>query len=369
MNRFTRQVRYLGAFCLVSVLGAASFGQGPGASTPAASTRPTDTPERPEVQPAQVVERFLEHLATTSGAGETARATLRQQWESERETLDPDAFLTAALALVSEPFKTSLEALDRHRYEVADEELQGLVEHNDIYLSLYARASLARSYVEQDRLEEAEPLLADLAGREAELRERGFLEPEVDFLLAYCQLSNLHYEAAKDSLETFTRQHPDAPERLRLSARQMLLELQARQPDGLGDVADLMTYASRRLGIGHADKLAQERQQRAIDLLDALIEQTQQAEQQLLQASQGGNPRGTGKQSGQPMAPASESMIPSGDGSIGRLGRSPAANPGDTWGNMREEERQRILQTLGQHFPSQYRQLVEQYYLQLAKEP
>jgi hypothetical protein len=35
---------------------------------------------------------------------------------------------------------------------------------------------------------------------------------------------------------------------------------------------------------------------------------------------------------------------------------------------MRPEERERVLQSLRRAFPSRYRQLVEQYYKQLAKE-
>jgi hypothetical protein len=35
---------------------------------------------------------------------------------------------------------------------------------------------------------------------------------------------------------------------------------------------------------------------------------------------------------------------------------------------MRPEERERVMQSLRQNYPSRYRQLVEQYYKQLSKE-
>ena len=45
------------------------------------------------------------------------------------------------------------------------------------------------------------------------------------------------------------------------------------------------------------------------------------------------------------------------------------ANPGEMWGSMPPAERERILQALRESFPSRYRQLVEQYYEELAKKP
>ena len=47
----------------------------------------------------------------------------------------------------------------------------------------------------------------------------------------------------------------------------------------MGDVADLMLYAGRRLGHEHTDEGVQGKQQRAIDLLDKLIEEAEKNEQ------------------------------------------------------------------------------------------
>ena len=63
-----------------------------------------------------------------------------------------------------------------------------------------------------------------------------------------------------------------------------------------------------------------------------------------------------------------QSMLPDGTAQIGELQRPQRATPGEQWGKMRPEDREKILQSLRKNFPSQYRQLVEQYYKQLAKE-
>jgi predicted Fe-S protein YdhL (DUF1289 family) len=53
---------------------------------------------------------------------------------------------------------------------------------------------------------------------------------------------------------------------------------------------------------------------------------------------------------------------------VGDLRQSVRARPGEEWGKMRPEERERVMQALRQSFPSRYRQLVEQYYRELAKQ-
>jgi hypothetical protein len=232
---------------------------------------------------------------------------------------------------------------------------------------------LARALVEQEKLEEAQRLLTPLAAREKDLMDKTFQEADVDFLLGYCQLSNLHYDEATAALQAFELQHPDAPDRLRLPARQMLQELAARRPESLGEVSDLMVYAGRRLSTGSADKPVQQKQGRAIELLNKLIKEAEDQENQQSNSSNSGGSQGQGRP-GQPSgnqhsnAPAGESRRPPGKGRFGELHRSGVARPGDEWGKMPPEERERVLQSLRRNFPSQYRQLVEQYYKQLAKE-
>ncbi|HSA25757.1 MAG TPA: hypothetical protein P5159_04450 [Phycisphaerae bacterium] len=318
----------------------------------------------------ELIDRFVAHVQGWPDVEPAAKKAVAEGWKTHREEKEPQGFLTAALAIVSPMFRTALDAIEKEEYAIAEKVLGPLMTDKDGYVALHATAMLARALVEQDRTDEAEPLLAALVGREAELMEKTFLEAEVDFLAAYCQVSDLRYEEALASLQRFELQHPGAADKYRLPARQMLQELSVRRPEGLGDVSDLMTYASRRLAKGNAGQPVRDKQQRAVELLDKLIQdaEEQEKQQQQQQRAKGGKGGQGGKAEGTPVAPAGDSMLPSGEGGKGPLHRRATARPGEQWGQMRPEERQRILQSLRESFPSRYRQLVEQYYRQLAKE-
>src|SRR6185312_5546981 len=61
-----------------------------------------------------------------------------------------------------------------------------------------------------------------------------------------------------------------------------------------------------------------------------------------------------------------DSMISGGTGGIGTL-----LNPGDTgkdWGKLSGRERDRILQSMSEGFPPEYRTVLERYYRRLAEE-
>jgi len=151
----------------------------------------------------------------------------------------------------------------------------------------------------------------------------------------------------------------------------------ASQPsEMLRAVSDLMSQAGQRLGAGKPDTITQKAQIEAVALLDRLIEQAEQQEQQQQQSqckACGGKGCRLCKKTmvgaaRKPSSPARQSTVSPGPGGEGELHPASMARPGEAWGNMRPEEREKILQSLGKDFPSQYRQLVEQYYKQLAKE-
>ncbi len=347
-------------------------------SQPATELRPILSAEQKREEARKLIDRFISHVTERSDLPAQARSAVVDGWKQHRTDEEPEDFLQAGLAIISEPFKSGLVSLEKEQYATAVAEFQKLAESPDPYLSLNARGLQARAHVEQDQLEEAEKILKPLAEKEAQLIDKTFLETEVDFLLAYCQLSNLRYDEALESLQQFEYEHPDAPDRFRLPAHQMLSELKARSPDGLGDVSDLMVYSSRRLANGEPGPQVQVPQEKAVELLTRLIAQAEEREQQQKSGGkgckqcqgkgcnkcQGGNPKGAW----QPKSPANKSALPGGPGQVGDLNRSPNARPGEEWGQMRPEERERVLQSLRRTFPSRYRQLVEQYYKQLAKE-
>ena len=159
----------------------------------------------------------------------------------------------------------------------------------------------------------------------------------------------------------------------------MIQELTGRQPGSLGEVSDLMGYAGRQLKHARTGEPVVNRQDQAVQLLGNLISDAEKRENEGQQSGTckqcGGKGcskcRGTGKAMGNPQQPqfgANRSALPPGQGRIGTLRQSTRARPGEEWGKMRPEERDRVMQALRQNFPSRYRQLVEQYYRELAKQ-
>ena len=327
--------------------------------------------DAPGLTTTQIVDRFIEHMRTSSAADETARQLIASQWQERRGGEDADAFLAEALAVVWPAFKDALDLYEDGEYEKAAGAMATLAEHDDPYLSANAGVFEARSLVEQKRIEAAQQRLAKLAAKELELRDHTLHAADMRFLIGYCQLHTLHYDDAIKTLETFAKDYPYASERLQVTAKQIVQELRRRQANGISDVADLMAYAGRRLGHGTSNEPVTSKQAKAVALLDELIKTAEEKECKGGGCKKcggkgckacGGPPKGNQ----QPSSPANQSKLSGGGSKIGQL-RATVARPGEAWGRMPESERDRILQAVKKNFPARYRELVEQYYKQLAR--
>src|SRR5262249_1432701 len=105
-----------------------------------------------------------------------------------------------------------------------------------------------------------------------------------------------------------------------------------------------------------------------IDLLDKLIKEAEDREKS---QGSGGSCRKPGgqKPAMTPKKPAEKSEAPdAGPDADTNLHGAPKAEPGEMWGKLPPTEREKILQSLREGFPSRYRQLVEQYYRSLAEQ-
>lgn len=314
------------------------------------------------------VDRFLMQLDNRTAAGAQAAALIREQWASCNDC-DAAEFLTQSLAVLSPGFRDGLDAYDRDEYERSAEELAKLTDDADPFLAVHAAVFEIKALTEIERFVEAakriDKLVADGGTR---LANHSYFLPEIEFTKGFCQLADLQYEEAAESLTRFLVEHPDAPQRLTLAAKQILTELDNREPGKIGEVADLMDYSERRLKSVDGGDVVQARQKRIVDLLDTLIKEAEEQEKNSCKNSSSNGQNG-GKTGPSPANPMQESRLPGGapgdDGS--RQGRR--ANPGDAWGAMPPAERERILQALRESFPPRYRRLVEQYYEQLAKQP
>lgn len=326
------------------------------------------------------VDRFLAVLDKRADLSTEQRNLIRETW-SRCENCDPAEFLTQGLTLLSTAFRAGLDAYDSEAYDQCAAVMHELVGNDDAFLSTHAAVYEVKSLVAAERFAEAAARLAAIPStmrsgpamegtplKNVEVRLYSYFDAEVEFLRGVVLLADLRYADAARAMSAFLKEFPDASPRLTIAAQQISTELTHREPESIGEVADLMNYSRRRLTHGESDEVLWNRQQRILDLLDKLIEDAQQREQN--QSSSGGGGGGSGNQGGQsPSNPMQQSMLPGGQSREGSLREPRRASPGEAWGAMPPAERERVLQALRESFPARYRQLVEQYYEEMAKKP
>lgn len=320
------------------------------------------------------VSRFISRVEQDAAIPAAAATLIRSTW-NECEDCDAHEFLMQGLAVLSRKFRAGLDAYDAERYEVCVAIMGELRADDDVFVATHAAAYEIKALVAQERMLEALKLIEQLPGgknsESGPLATYTYLAPEMAFMRGLCLLADLRYKEATTTLRRFLRVHPGAPPRLVFAAEQMLTELRSRLPGQIGEVVDLMNFSGRRLRGGHTGEPVQERQERIIELLSKLIKDAEQQEKnQSKGEGGGGGGGGGGSQGGQsPGSPMQRSQLPGGQAQEGPLGGGRRASPAQMWGAMPPAERQRILQALRDNFPSRYRQLVEQYYEELAKKP
>jgi TolA-binding protein len=143
----------------------------------------------------------------------------------------------------------------------------------------------------------------------------------------------------------------------------MVADIDPLKTDSLDEVARMMNDVHRRLDLGRAGQRVRDEEQEIVDKLDKLIEkieQQMQQQQQQQQQQQSGSPQQAQNQAMQ------DSQIAGGSGP----GDVDNKDIGDRagWGNLPPAERQEALQRLTEELPSHYREVIEGYFRQLAKE-
>ncbi len=121
-------------------------------------------------------------------------------------------------------------------------------------------------------------------------------------------------------------------------------------------IATKMAVVTDDLNRNETGKPVQTRQKAIVNDLDALIASLEKQCQNCRNGMKRNNPnRGM-----------ADSMIGSGTGGIGTL-LNPSDN-GKDWGKLSGRERDRILQSMSEGFPPEYRTVLERYYRRLADE-
>lgn len=195
------------------------------------------------------------------------------------------------------------------------------------------------------------------------------------FHRAVAEYSLLEKPEAIHSISRLLDDTVDAPERYRMLAALMFLDMQSWKAKDLGAIARKMDNIERRLEMARGGPHTQKLQKEVIARLDELIkEKENQQQQQQQQSSSGGGgngggcPNGGPGSSGQP-SDNKQASAPQPDSFGGN-----ATGPGrvedkkdlkklvEGWGKLPEKERAKAMASILEDLPPSYRQIIEEYY-------
>jgi hypothetical protein len=173
----------------------------------------------------------------------------------------------------------------------------------------------------------------------------------------------LKKEECLSDVRLLLQRDEELPSRYTKLAQLMLADMEPLKQDSLDEIARLMQDVERRLDLGRAGTRVRDEEQQIVDKLDKLIEKIEEQMQQMQQQQQQ-------QQSGSPspaqIQPMQDSQIAGGQGPGDIDNRDNGDRSG--WGNLPPAQRQESLQRLTEELPSHYREVIEGYFRQLAKE-
>ncbi|MCX7667144.1 MAG: hypothetical protein N2112_16550 [Gemmataceae bacterium] len=299
--------------------------------------------------------------------GKFDAAAFNKIWDKEEETILDRTLAT--LELGSEDAKKILaeaRAADRTAPKAVPEILKDTNQdpyfRANLVLGFAKHLSVARVYEEAlEALETVKP--------EQVVDPSSFL-----FYKAAAEFSLMKKDDATRSIIKLIDDTADAPDRYRMVAASMYIEMASWKDKGLGNIARLMDNVERRLDQARDGEKTQDLQKKIVLRLDELIKEKE---------NQGGGGGGGGNggscpdggspgQGGDPKGnksngPASESK-PTGAGSDkGIVDNKTLRKYSDSWGTMPQKERERAIAEMTKDAPPKYRQFVEEYFRQLSK--
>ena len=155
-------------------------------------------------------------------------------------------------------------------------------------------------------------------------------------------------------------EHEDAlPRRYLQMARLVGRDLAGLKDDSLDHVARRMNDVRRRLEIGRAGKQVQLVERGVLESLDQLIEKLEEQQRQQQSAA--------GVGSSQSSKPMEDSRLPSMKAPPMRVDQRDLGNNSE-WGSLPPKERKQALQQISREFPTHYRDLIDQYFRELAED-
>jgi hypothetical protein len=247
----------------------------------------------------------------------------------------------------------------------------------DTKLPVFFRSNLALAYakalstrkVYEEALEALKPVKAEQV-----------VDPGAFFFhKAVVEHGTLHKADATKSIAQLLDNVPEAPERYKMVAALMFLDMQEWKEKDLGDIGRKMSNIERRLELARGGPQTQKMQKEVVMRLDELIKKLEnQAKQQQGQGQGQGEPKdgpgcppggqpgqgqgqGQGQAAGAPTAPQTDSFGGQNKGP-GNVDPKKLRETVEAWGKLPEKERAKAMTEMIRTMPPAYRQMIEEYY-------
>ncbi|MEO0480917.1 MAG: hypothetical protein AAF196_15705 [Planctomycetota bacterium] len=163
-------------------------------------------------------------------------------------------------------------------------------------------------------------------------------------------------DVAVRAFQIFLERFPEAPEAFRDEAARLRAELAAGGGSPLREIVDEMNSVGQQISQGSLGEETQLRQQAITESLERILEELEEEDQQRNDSAQNTQTS---------TSPASQSRLPGGRSEVGTL--AAPSSVADRWGDVRDREREEILNEIQTRFRGRYRELLEGYYRRLSE--
>jgi tetratricopeptide (TPR) repeat protein len=322
-----------------------------------------DKMEQVKMRQRIMIERYGRHLDGMAKLDAATRAKTRTFLETGILGGEYGCIHQSLLEIYPE-YKRADALLLGERFVAAAAAFETLRTSDDPYLKTYATYRLGLAEMNRERYEDAETAFRAVLNSD-EMRKFAGCDTEAYFYRIICLGQMREKEQALAAIEAFEKDFPEAPERFKKAVEQVKNELMQEWESPLYDLAGRMNHVANEIGKGDTGAETQGKQKEIVSIIEELIKRQEEQEGQGQGQGKGnnGSPRGNQRSSN----PANKSQAPPGASRNGDLRPKPDRKAGETWGEMRDKERDEVLQALKEKFPDRYRELLEQYNKALAE--
>ena len=297
--------------------------------------------------------RWTEYLQG-QGATKNQTAQVLAIWnQGDDEVLSRERLgkMVAAIAILHP--ETVLLAGATRRGDPERTEGRSWLEQEEIpaFLRDHLQLWVAQGWIQQGRYTQALALLEGISLPE-------LLDP-VSYAFA---LAAIHHQRADKKrgmqLLEWLREHQEvSPQRYAVLAELMYDDLQQLKAGSLDDISRRMKQIHQQLDLGRTGDHVLKTEDEVLRMLDKLIEE--ESQKQANQAAVAG-------QGGAPLRPAEASRPLGGKGSGQVTKKKIGQSTG--WGDLPPKDREQAMQEISREFPAHYREVIEAYFRELARQ-